>query len=311
MIKNILFINKLVERIKNLSPFKLIRAGCPKNVIIETTDEFIQSKYKVSVGLIHIESIPLRLRTETMYIAAIKHCRHSLFYVPNKERSYIMCELAVSKRGDVLHLVPNKHKTYELCKLAISTAGDQLFYVPKKLIDYNLAMIAVKNGFFSIKDVPEHLIDNNILEAAIRTNPTNIRFIRKSFHSPSLCRLAVSLELSCLNYVYLESDKLFSDCNQLKAWNTVLSSANKLSIETNLSGLKKNLINSLSIAIPASLSQDILDELATTLEHLSRLEIEHNKLRDNFIKIASQMNEFNSCTLVKTELSKIAITSSL
>jgi len=80
-----------------------------------------------------IESVPEKLLTETMCLAAVSKNGMALEYVPETFKTESICLAAVKNYGLALKFTPDSCRTETVCLAALNNKAGALKYVPEKL----------------------------------------------------------------------------------------------------------------------------------------------------------------------------------
>lgn len=101
--------------------------------------------------------VPINLRTETLYLAAVQKNGIALRFVPLDLRNETLCLAAVQTDGAALEYVPNHLKTEPLCLTAVQQCGEALQFIPENLRTEFLCLAAIRQNKKAFRFVPENL----------------------------------------------------------------------------------------------------------------------------------------------------------
>ena len=145
-------------------------------------DDYIFTKkfleYMVSYSGWSLRFIPKYLQTEHICDIAIHNKPESIYYVVDK--TYHLCELAVSLDGMLLYHVPRQLRLYSMCHIAVSQNGMALQYVPEELRTSSIVEASVDSNGISLQFVPLYLRTSDLCEIAVKNNINAIKFVPKS-----------------------------------------------------------------------------------------------------------------------------------
>ena len=108
-----------------------------------TTEEFCLAMVQAAGGYA-LQFLPDKLKTEEIYLAAVKDFGTTLEFVPDAMKTEVLCLAAVQKDGRALKFVPDALKTEALCLAAVQQDGRALEFVPDALKTEALCLAAVQ-----------------------------------------------------------------------------------------------------------------------------------------------------------------------
>jgi hypothetical protein len=135
--------------------------------------------------------------------------------VPEKDRSYELCRLAVKDTGFNLREVPAECKTYEICFAAIKKSPDVLEHVPHEHRTMELCLEATRKTY-SFMHIPESILQevkqrtdeyraNKLVERAwkviVKHDGMMLKNVPDQFKTKEVCRLAFKANNDAVNYV--------------------------------------------------------------------------------------------------------------
>lgn len=151
------------------------------------------------VAIIHI---PKELRTEEMWISAVKKEAFIFSHCKGDEQTNALSLLAVKRNGNYLKDI--KNLTYEICFAAVGSNGFSLKYVPNKFRDDNLLKRAVNQEPLALEHVKKQ--SKEICFMAIKKNANALKFVQHQ--TPEMCSLAIEMTGEALQHVKKQTDEL-------------------------------------------------------------------------------------------------------
>ncbi len=147
------------------------------------------------------KAIPQNDLDEAFIWTAVQGNAIAFEYIPDKFKSFELCRLAVSKRGEMLQFVPKALCCDQLYELAVCENGSSLKYVPQEEITRELAISAIENtpDYCTLDDcplcfVPKRMITKKMVVSAVDSFPPSVLLAPKRFVSEDMLLRAIAFD---------------------------------------------------------------------------------------------------------------------
>jgi hypothetical protein len=156
--------------------------------------------------------------------ATLHLCRSNqnvLFLIPEKYRTYEICDVAISHSLANLRHTPKQHLLNGLYEYHADGKSDVLHWVSSSIIDMQFAKLAVSLHPKSLLYIPERLRVNELFEHAIAKHPHSIAYVPLPLLSTQLCTLAAKIDASVLELLpakWISTDLLKVASTQSKSF---------------------------------------------------------------------------------------------
>lgn len=124
---------------------------------------------------------------------------NSFYYVPVKHRTYELCLIGVTNKGQLLKQVPSQHIDYDMCLAAVKSDGLILEFVPEKFYTEELCLAAISSNGYVLKFIEPNCITYSMCLIAVKSNGYAIKFCPEKFKNEELCLATVTQKGSVLN----------------------------------------------------------------------------------------------------------------
>jgi len=230
----------------------------PKNNIMKLSDYYDICWEAVNKNGLILEYVSEHMKgIYGIHYQAVTNNGLALKFIPDKKKTFDICEIAITQNGLALKFTPDEKKTFNICEIAVTKNGLALEFVS---IDnttlekyYNICEIAVTQNGLALEFVS---IDNitlekyyKLCEKAVKNDGMAIKFISNIIFTSEkyykLCEEAVKNDFYALMYIKgdnITSDEYYNLCILLKNKNYFLEFVpkNKLTYEICLLAVTNN-----------------------------------------------------------------------
>jgi hypothetical protein len=226
----------------------------PKNNIMKLPDYYDICWEAVNKNGLILEYVSEHMKEiYGIHYQAVTNNGLALKFIPDKKKTFDICEIAVTNNGLALKFTPDEKKTFNICEIAVTKNGLALKYVPDDKKTPEICEIAVtKNGlaleFVSIDNITLEKY-YKLCEKAVKNDGMAIKFISNIIFTSEkyykLCEEAVKNDFYALMYIKgdnITSDEYYNLCILLKNKNYFLDFVpkNKLTYEIYLLAVTNN-----------------------------------------------------------------------
>lgn len=148
-----------------------------------------------------LKDIPVKYRTVSLCLAALRQTSDVIECVPEKRLSAKFCIMMVKIDGYLIKCVPQQHRTLELSLIAVQTNGRALFHVADRHKTAEVCMAAVRQNGFSLCDVPDVHRTYELCLAAVEQHGMALGHVPMSVRTIPLYQQAINNTTTALCYV--------------------------------------------------------------------------------------------------------------
>ena len=149
----------------------------------------VESNYRA------LHQIPIKMRTNEIYTAAVKGTGYALSLVPKELQTPELCRIAVADKSTFLQFVSEEHCTMELCRFAVLKNIPALAYVPTTLEGYNELVIEVANSTSSeqiLQYIPTRGRTYDLCLAIVDIIGTDLEYVPRKLRDRIMCQTAAA-----------------------------------------------------------------------------------------------------------------------
>lgn len=176
------------------------------------TEEFLITSVKETWRGKVVEHFDQEGMTPKFLEKVVKANPHCLEYIKNK--TPLMCKVAISFHKPNIEYVPKEMITYELASLALTKrVGDYLVhhcllqFIPQELIDYNLCLKAVEQNGLNVQYVPLEFQTPELLKVAVLDDGNSLSFIKNQ--TTELCLLGFTEDSNPIEHVLNKNYEIY------------------------------------------------------------------------------------------------------
>lgn len=152
------------------------------------------------------ELIPDNMKTNDLYIAALKKYGDVIKIIPRSQRTTEMYREALKKDGDLIHIVPKGEITEEFIILSIREKSDNIRCIDKKYQTNSYYIKFMNYNPWIFKSIPDEFKSPEVCSIAIREHMADS--IPRYMFTKELCRKLISIDpynIYCIPQEYIDN----------------------------------------------------------------------------------------------------------
>ncbi len=151
--------------------------------------------------------IPFIIHANT-YLIAIKNNWYSIKYIPEKDLTPELCEVAINIDAHAIRCISDDFIRFvapHLPELAINKLNSVIEIIPKEFLTPELLISVIKNNIGSIiTRIPDDLMKTELCMAIVKNRGTDIQYIKTKFLNVPICEEAVNNNCEAFHHISIK-----------------------------------------------------------------------------------------------------------